>query len=271
MKTLLVIASLIGFSVYPSQVDAARQQQTVPTGTCDSLLNYGEPTVPGKIQKICHDAYVSFVDINLKIPRLVIYHETGDQTFGCLPRKASFHADNQVPPEGRAIPADYANSGYDLGHFAPDQDMAYDPGRLADSYSTANVGPQKPKMNREGWESLEESVRSWAYQRGEVVVEVGSIVDQNPETIGHGIAVMKANFKIVIDVKTNETIGFIMNNVDTPKGDPTKFITTIAKIEEQSGITLPIPPGTDKNKTVALWHTSTSDWHKRHKELCKGK
>lgn len=250
---------------------AARQQQTVPTVDCNAPLTYGAPTVPGNIQKVCYPAYTSFYDLDKKIPRLVVYHETADQSLGCLPRKKSFHSDAQVPPQSRAVPNEYLNTGYDLGHNVPDQDMAYDADRLNESFSTANIAPQKPKFNEQGWESLEEDVRAWALERGEVMIYVGSVVGPQPETIGSGVVVPRAFFKIVIDPKTSEVIGFLMNNVDTPKGDVTPYVTTISKIEEQSGITFALPNGIDKNKNVALWHTSTSDWRKKHKALCKGK
>jgi endonuclease G len=103
-----------------------------------------------------------------------------------------------------------------------------------------------------------------------VVVYVGSIMDPHPQTIGN-IAIPRAFYKVVIDPATKEVIGFMMNNQNTPKGDMTRYITTISKIEEQSGITFTVPEGTDKTKNVALWHTSTSHWRKQHKALCKGK
>lgn len=263
-SAILLALSLSAWAEHlPADVSA------LPTANCSAPLTYGIPVVPGNIQQVCHTAYTSFYDLDLKIPRLVAYHETGDQTFGCLPRLKNFHSEEQIPSGYRAAPKAYANTGYDLGHNAPDQDMSYDPMVLFDSYSTANIAPQKPKMNREGWESLEEDVRAWAMERGEVMIYVGSIMDPHPQTLAHDIAIPRAFYKIIIDPKTKEVIGFMMNNVDTPKGDMTKFVTTISKIEEQSGITFPLPDGFDKNKNVALWHTSNSTWRKKHKELCK--
>ncbi len=266
--TRLLSSTFILLWMLTSQSQAAREAVVPPTASCTALLIYGQPTVPGQIQPVCHNAYTSFVDTTLKIPRLVVYEETGEQSLGCLPRKKTFHSDNQLPPNARAIPKDYDDTGYDIGHNAPDQDMAYAISPLDDSYSTANVAPQIPGMNRQGWESLEEVVRAWALERGEVLIYVGSIVDPHPQTIGDGIAIPRAFYKIIIDPKTKETIAFIMNNIATPKGDMTKFIVPISDIETQTQIVFPVPEGTDKSKTVALWHTSTSTWRKHHKELC---
>lgn len=257
-KTLIsfVFASLFGIA--PAFAD------------CSTVLNYGEPTVPGNIQKVCHQNYTSYYDLDMKIPRLVVYHLTGEHTFGCLPRKANFHADQQLPPTSRQIPMEYRGSDWDLGHMAPDQDMAWDATALYNSFNTVNIAPQKPGMNRQGWERGEESVRAWAMERGEVLIYVGDIVDPNPDHIGNGITIPRAFFKVVVDPKTNEFIAYEMNNADTPKQDMSAFITPVQKIEQDSGITIPLPEGADKSKNVALWHTASSDWRKRHKELCKG-
>jgi endonuclease G len=128
-----------------------------------------------------------------------------------------------------------------------------------------------PEFNRQGWESLEEYVRAWALERQEILVTVGTIVDPNPQTIGRGIAVPRAFYKITIDLKTKEHIALVMSHKPTRKGAVNEYVTTIAKIEEQSGTIISVPEGTDKNKVAALWHTKTSDWRKKHKELCKGR
>lgn len=258
--------------LFLAHANAAKEQQPIPQGvSCDTPLTYGAPNVPGSIQKVCHTNYTSFYDKTLKGPRLIAYHLTGDHTFGCLPRKSNFHADDQLPPEARQNPGAYVGTGQDLGHMSPDQDNAWDQTALYDSYSTANIWPQLPGMNRQGWESLEEDVRSWAFQRGELVVYVGPVLDATPATMPDGTAKPRAFYKIAIDTKTNEVIGFLMNNQNTSKGDMNPYKVTIAKIEEQTGITFTLPAGTDKTKTVALWQTSTSDWHKKHKELCHQK
>ena len=105
-----------------------QQQQAIPTGIdCNAPLPYGEPKVQGTIQKICHPYYTSYYDVNLKGPRLVAYRLTGEQSLGCLPRKSSFHGDEQLPSAARQNPGAYLNTGFDLGHMAPDQDMSWDP------------------------------------------------------------------------------------------------------------------------------------------------
>lgn len=274
LGTLSLTAGIIGVMMHAALAGGGGYQKAPggafqPVG-CEAQTPYGEPAVPGNINKVCHQNYASYYSLDWKIPRLVVYRLTGEHTFGCLPRKGNFHAEVQIPAGHQQMPQGYNLSQWDLGHFAPDQDMAWDQTALYDSFSTANVAPQKPGMNRQGWERGEESVRAWAMERGEVLVYVGDIVDPNPDHMGNGIAIPRAFFKVVVDLKTNEFIAYEMNNVDTPKQDMSAFITSVQKVEQDSGITIPLPEGADKSKNVALWHTASSDWRKRHKEICKG-
>ena len=59
----------------------------------------------------------------------------------------------------RISPEDYAHSGYDRGHMAPNRAMNLlfgRPGQL-DSFLMTNIVPQKPELNRKLWGRLEEA------------------------------------------------------------------------------------------------------------------
>lgn len=240
---------------------------------CTAHLPWGNPEVPGHIQTICKAGYTSFFDLDAKIPRLVAYRETAANTFGCLPRIKNFHTDRSLPAHHYSETDDYKDSGYDLGHNAPDQDMATTHLRLFDSYNLANISPQVPGLNREGWESLEELVRSWALERGEIVIYVGSIMSDTPKVIGRDqVEVPEAFYKVVVDPKTNESIGFIMPNTNIPKGDVSPFIVPIPEIEQRAKIHLPLPdhdPTTIDATKPSLWYGDVKKWHWEHKATCE--
>ena len=72
-----------------------------------------------------------------------------------------------IPPQGgRAEPADYVGSGFDMGHIAPDGDMRWDPDVERKSSMLSNMTPQLPGLNRGLWKLLKTAVRAGADQSG---------------------------------------------------------------------------------------------------------
>lgn len=258
------------------------------TTDCSAETPFGVPAVEGA-KTICKTGYVSFYDTTLKQPRLVAYALTGDETFGCLGRY-SFHiepalevVDGKIRNYLGASPSDFEKSKLDLGHMSPFEDQATTAARDYDSFSMANVSPQVPEFNRQGWESLEQDVRDWAYERHQVIVYVGpvfvsplpwiagkGIIDNGHlHTIGeHKVAVPDRFYKIVVDPQINQTIAFLMDNVATPKGPMDGFRTTIAEIEKETGITFPVPARVDKTAKADMWPIADHDWHEQHKKTC---
>ena len=214
------------------------------------------PAVAGT-EKFCHTAYVSLYDAQLKVPRLVAYELTGPHTLGCLPRASGFHAEGDS-----AKPSEYDGSGQDLGHQDPAQDNAWDEQVSHDSFSMVNIAPQLPGLNRQEWERLEESVRAWALERGDLLVYVGPVIPAAPKLL-EDIAVPPAFWKIVIDRKRGEVLAFEMPQREIPKGDLAPWVTTVKAIEAQTGIRFNV--GTAGK---VPWPADLAGWHKAHKEAC---
>jgi endonuclease G len=215
MMKRLTAAVLLAFILFAGGAAAA------PFDDCREHLPFGVPslTVAARTTPICHTGYAVLVDDARLVPRWVAYELKGENTFGCIARTNNFHADDALPKDRRAVPADYKKSGYDQGHHAPAQDFAWDMGRMRDSFSMANMAPQKHALNGAEWERLEETIRAWAWKRGELIVYVGSVWGERPKSIGvHHVAVPTAFWKVVVDPKKHEAIAFFMPYKPIPKG-----------------------------------------------------
>ena len=190
---------------------------------CAEQLPLGIPKMETAIHstEVCHSGYAALVDNDLLIPRWVGYTLTRDHTLGCFDRGkfCKFHPDEALDSSHRARPADYQGSGYDQGHLAPAADFSWDQGELYESCSMANITPQLPGLNRKEWERLEETVRSWAYDRGKLIIFVGPVVREGEDSIGEDRVSIPGSFwKVIIDPERKEALGFELKQADIPKG-----------------------------------------------------
>jgi len=241
---------------------------------CSDQLPFGEPKLKqhASVTPLCHEGYAALVDNDLLVPRWVAYTLTRAHTLGCLDREqyCHFHADEALDPDHRATPNDYATSGYDKGHLAPAADFSWDQRELTESCSMANIAPQVPGLNRKEWERLEETVRSWAYDREKLVIFVGPVIHDRESSIGTDhVSVPVAFWKVVVDPEQQDALAFEMRQEDIPKGPLQPFQTSLSQIEEDAAITLPLPDAVDRESKPSLWKTSISVWNKRHKAACE--
>lgn len=266
MRSRLVVSAVLLFlctiGATPALSDAASD--------CSAHLPWGLPSLTdgAHVDLVCHTGYISALDNRAKDTRWVAYDLTGPHTLGCFSRAGlHFKVDDLAPASDQARLADYSGSGYDLGHMAPNQDFAWDQAEQRDSFSFANVAPQLPGLNRQGWERGEEYVRAWAYERGELEVYVGPILGPNDKTLGDdAVDIPSAFFKVVVDPKTGEGFGFVMPQRAIKKGPLSPFLDSISDIETQAHVTLPLPTNFVESKTV--WHADLAGWKVAHKSAC---
>lgn len=242
------------------------------TNACAEHLPYGMPALPSSLHLtlVCHRGYAAMHDDEMLVPRWVAYHLTGPHTLGCIARGNNFHADDDLPKDRRASPSDYARSGYDKGHMAPAQDFAWAAEVMSDSFSMVNMAPQVPGLNRAQWLRLEESVRAYAFARGEVIVYVGPVLGDDPKTIGRGkVAVPQAFWKVIVDPAKAEAIAFAMPQQAIPKGDLAPWQFTISDVDRSARATLPLPEGVERSKRAPLWSADLKGWNAAHRRACK--
>jgi endonuclease G len=265
VKTLLRIALFLAVVVAPSGLWAG------PFDSCADNLPFGEPHLvkSAETTAICHVGYAVLHDDKFLVPRWVAYRLTGPHTLGCLARTNNFHADDNLPNGKRAMPDDYSGSGFDQGHQAPAQDFAWNIDRMKDSFSMANMTPQLPGLNRQGWERLEETVRVWATDRNALIVYVGPILLNPKRTIGADhVVVPTAFWKVVVDPATGDALAFIMPQHNVAKGKLDPWQVPISQVEQAAGIELPLPNNTDRKAEPQLWPANLVAWSQKHKDLC---
>lgn len=238
---------------------------------CAQHTPYGTPelTIEATTTPVCHRGYASLHDDDHLIPRWVAYRLTGPHTLGCEVRSNKFHAELQLPENHRATPGDYLRSGYDRGHQMPAGDAAWSKAMSLDTFSMANMAPQLPGLNRQQWERLEETVRTWAYERGEVAVYVGPVLPALVKWIGpNEVGIPTAFFKVVIDMNSKEAIAFVMPQDNIPKGDLEPWQVAVADVEGQTSLDLPLPSGADRTAKPPLWPADRAAWNNAKREKC---
>jgi len=157
MKKLLVLLTLVS-----TQVFAWEQRAPLPVQACAVHAPYGFAQVARPVTPICREAYLVAYDAPVKIPAYVSYTLLPQNALGCFPRTNAFVADASV--QGGARPDDYAGTGFDKGHAAPDGDLSWSAIVEYESFLMTNMYPQAGSLNRGIWKLLETSIRGWAVQ-----------------------------------------------------------------------------------------------------------
>ena len=201
IKTIFVV-TLVGLLLISiNNAFAWTQRPNFPKEQCAVHAPYGFPQAAGS--PICRQAYYVEYDAAAKLPKVVTYTLTPPNAIGCVARTNAFVADQSVQNGPR--PDDYAATGYDKGHMAPDGDLSWDQQVEYESFLMTNMSPQAGSLNRGIWKLLETSVRGWVVQRNQVyTIYVGGIYNANDKKIGTGVVVPNAFYKIVINQSTNE-------------------------------------------------------------------
>ena len=261
------------FALVSLSAQAWTQTAPLPVERCQVHNPYGWAQTSKQATAICRRAYFVAYDATAKIPVYVSYTLLPQNALGCFPRTNAFVADASVP--GGPRPDDYAGTGYDKGHAAPDGDMSWSQQVEYESFLMTNMSPQLPGLNRGIWKLLETATGAWVYSRKHtLVVYAGNVYNTTASTtkrIGAGgVVVPDALFKIIVDQQTNEVYAFLFPHKENQGNDLSVVQSTVAAVEKASGITFPLPQGVDKNAKPALWPVDFKSVADAKKALCKG-
>ncbi|MCK9394667.1 MAG: DNA/RNA non-specific endonuclease [Methylobacter sp.] len=176
-------------------------------------------------------------------PLWVEYALTPEENTPSLKRPGHFETDwrsiNRVSHES------YQKSGYDRGHMAPNYAIShlYGGAGQADSFLMTNVTPQKPKLNQQVWQRLEEAeIKHFAKLFGKVWVIAGPVFSGAVERLSSDwmVEIPDAFYKIYITEaapgKPSVALGFLMPQTVNGKEPLTQFLTSIDNIEAQTGL-----------------------------------
>jgi len=163
-----------------------------------------------------------------------------------LSRENSFHAEGKLPPAQRAELADYARSGFDRGHMAPNGDMP-DRQTQRDSFTLANMVPQDASNNRHVWAGIEGAVRKMAQKEGALYVITGpAFIGSSLQKIGN-VLVPSHLYKVVYSPKQGVGAAYFIEN--KPVDD--YQVLSIAQLEAKIGIDV-LPSLSAQKKEILL-------------------
>jgi endonuclease G, mitochondrial len=207
-----------------------------PIDDCREFVTFGVPSATGDL--LCRKGFLLAHDPEKKTPLWVAQHLTPDKVTGPAKRSNNFKADHDLEQGKRAELSDYKGSGFDRGHMAPAGDMVWDRQAMSESFFLSNMVPQVGEgMNRGIWKDLEEKVRKWARERGELFVYSGPIYDKVPRTIGRNkVAVPSYLYKVVLDPKQREALAVIMPNQKLKSEDMPKYLVPVREVEKKTGL-----------------------------------
>jgi endonuclease G len=212
-------------------------------------LALGEPTDgdPSDDVLVDHRVFVLSYNPARRVANWVAWRLVAED-LGGAPRRERFHADVLLPagmPGPRA--RDYAGGPlYDRGHLCPAGDRTSNAAASAETFVMTNVQPQLHTLNVGPWERLEEFERSLARPGLQVLIVAGGLFDAPPETLPSGVAIPRANFKIIVVLRREETAAdvtwstttyaVIMPNRATVAGVSwTHYLVAIDQIERETG------------------------------------
>jgi endonuclease G len=155
------------------------------------------------------------------------------------PRPSGFKAD----PEARNSPRhkDYAKTGYDRGHMAPNLAIASRYGKTGQvqTFLTSNVCPQRPGLNQGPWRDLEFRLSElWPRCYGDVWVIVGAVTPPDAKRLPAGVSVPAAFYQIAVAQENGQVRALA---VYMPQSIPRRAyarasLVSIAEIEQLTGL-----------------------------------
>ncbi len=226
MKKLLLPLAAALFAMSPS---------AFATETCGQHLEKGLPS--GAVdQVLCRTGYAVGYNYQTKNADWVAYHITKESVNAQFKRSNRFKADAELPQYAQSTLADYSKSGYDRGHLAPSATMDFTQNSMLESFLMSNMSPQLPGFNRNGWRILEEHVRDLANEYNELYVVTGPIYNGNESSIGDGVVIPSAFYKVVLDPYYNDAIAFIVPHRAVSSSEIPSFVTTVDEVERQTNL-----------------------------------
>lgn len=195
---------------------------------------YGEPCKTDLLLK--RKGYSLGYSLDRRCALWVSYIITKGSVGVDLNRTESFYPDVDIIPERfRVKPEDFTNTGYDKGHLAPSAAIDYSISSNRETFAMSNVALQDPKLNRQAWSALENTVRTWTYTKGKLCVTTGPIYGKRSKRIKE-IPVPKEFYKVIYSFKHHKWIGFLLPNKPVGARDLWNYAMSVRDLEKETGL-----------------------------------
>ncbi|MCX8112306.1 MAG: DNA/RNA non-specific endonuclease [Bacteroidia bacterium] len=207
------------------------------------LIDYiALPLAEARSQTPCetvrHTYYTLCYDEEHEQPRWTVHILEGERLkYGKVGRTQDFRPDPKVFTQSAQL-SDYRGSGYDRGHLVPAGDFKWDSVAMSETFYLSNMSPQLHEFNAGIWEAVESMVRSWARQKGRLVVYTGPVLNRVKKRVGKSrVSVPEAYYKVVyhLDEKAPSAVGFLVPHVPTTHS-PLNFLVSVDSVEKHTGI-----------------------------------
>lgn len=162
----------------------------------------------------------------------------------CAPRSDRFLQDSTLQNLSASNEpyADQKPKKYDRGHMAPAADFRWSPKAMDASFYFSNISPQKSTFNQNFWAQLEVFVRDYVrYYESPLYVVTGPVLKGQMDQLENAektekVSIPSAYFKVLMDLKRNRAIGFLVPQTATSRSKPSKYAMKIDDIEKETGI-----------------------------------
>ena len=205
------------------------------------LTKYGTPDQTG----ILHGRYLIGFDGRTRCPRWVLERLDSQQVKASIEREGGFRSDSLIPPEFRVGAADYAGSGFDIGHMAPFNTHRTSDDDGASTFVFSNAAPQVPEFNRGLWRTLEAELHDLAETQRLWVMTCPLWIPQGGKlsvgTIGkNGVWIPSHCGKAVLieGAKGVRLQAWILPNKELKGRDTKEFVVSTNEFETAAGLDL---------------------------------
>lgn len=234
---LILFFFLVFFCVACFVLFKNKQPTPIPTPVTKSYLSYDLRPTNAQGYSVKHTYYTLSYSEKHEQPEWVAYRLKPEYPVKTTDRKDNFRTDPLVKT-GSAELNDYKNSGYDRGHLLPSADMVFSEQANSETFYLSNMSPQEASFNRGIWKKLEEQVRSYVNERGELFVITGPVLTDTLKEIGkNGVDVPDYYYKIVADIDSFsiKTVAYLLKNEKSELALE-EFIVSIDSIETMTHI-----------------------------------
>ncbi len=219
-------------------------------------------------QVIDHAAFSLGYDNDWEQARWVAHRLTAAQVKAEGLRRSDDYRPDPAVKDRSAERDDYRGSGFSRGHLAPSGDLNYDARAMSESFYYSNISPQRAEHNAGVWRELEENVRDWAVDKGELYVVTGPIISRGAQRIGaNRVAVPEAFYKVLL-APSGESIAFVVPHAlqTLPLA---AFAKTVDAVEAETGLdffpelTTLATPASEATFDLGAWPTSERRYRQR--------